>query len=101
MHLCSDPRDFPSQVPSTFTVENSGKFFSAAYCARPPKVLLIGAMGGTGRREVRKLLERGHEVTAWARRLSAVAEAGRSERLHVVTGEARGAGSIESVVVGY
>ena len=64
------------------------------------KVLVIGATGGTGRHAVRKLLERGHEVTAWARRPSAVASDGQSDRLHVVTGEARDAGSIDRAVAG-
>jgi uncharacterized protein YbjT (DUF2867 family) len=40
------------------------------------KVLVIGATGGTGRHAVRKLLERGREVTAWARRPSSVVAEG-------------------------
>ena len=64
------------------------------------KVLVIGATGGTGRHAVRKLLERGHEVTAWARRPSALAEDVPSDRLRVVTGEARDAGSLDRAVAG-
>jgi len=65
------------------------------------KVLVIGATGGTGRHAVRKLLERGHEVTAWARRPSAVADDGTSDRLAVAIGEARDAGSIYRAVAGH
>jgi uncharacterized protein YbjT (DUF2867 family) len=64
------------------------------------KVLVIGATGGTGRHAVRKLLDRGHEVTAWARRPSAVAAPGADDRLRVVNGEARDAGSIDRAVAG-
>ncbi len=64
------------------------------------KVLVIGATGGTGRHAVRKLLERGHEVTAWARRPSAVAVDGESDRLRVVAGEAHDAASIDRAVAG-
>ncbi len=64
------------------------------------KVLVIGATGGTGRHAIRKLLERGHEVTAWARRPDAVAQDAQSEKLRVVAGEARDAGSIERAVEG-
>jgi len=62
------------------------------------KVLVIGATGGTGRHALRKLLERGHEVTAWARSPAAVTE--RNDRLRVVVGEARDAGSIERAIAG-
>ena len=64
------------------------------------KVLVIGATGGTGRQAVRKLLERGHDVTAWARRPSAVANDAKSDRLRVVMGEAQDAGSVDRAVVG-
>jgi uncharacterized protein YbjT (DUF2867 family) len=61
-------------------------------------VLVIGATGGTGRHALRKLLERGHEVTAWARTPAAVTE--QNDRLRVVPGEARDAGSIERAIAG-
>ena len=63
-------------------------------------VLVIGATGGTGQHAVRKLLQRGHSVTAWARRPTAVANDGKTARLRVVTGEARDAGSIDRAVAG-
>ena len=62
------------------------------------KVLVIGSTGGTGRHAVRKLLERGHEVTAWARTPSAVGE--KSDRLRIVQGEARDAESLDRAVAG-
>jgi uncharacterized protein YbjT (DUF2867 family) len=64
------------------------------------KVLVIGATGGTGRHALRKLLERGHEVTAWVRRPSALPQDIPSDRLRVVTGEARDAGSLDRAVAG-
>jgi len=64
------------------------------------KVLVIGATGGTGRHAVRKLLERGHEVTAWARRPSAVDKDIKHDRLRVAIGEARDSGSIYRSVAG-
>jgi uncharacterized protein YbjT (DUF2867 family) len=62
------------------------------------KVLVIGATGGTGRHAVRQLLGRGHDVTAWVRTPSAVAEKG--DHLHLVPGEARDAGSLDRAVAG-
>ena len=62
------------------------------------KVLVIGATGGTGRHLVRILLERGHDVTAWVRNPSAIAET--SSRLRVLPGEARDAESLDRAVEG-
>ncbi len=62
------------------------------------KVLVIGSTGGTGRHAVRKLLERGHEVTAWARTPSAVSE--KSDRLRIVQGDARDVESLDRAVAG-
>ena len=62
------------------------------------KVLVIGATGQTGRHAVSQLLARGHEVTAFARTPSAVNE--RSERLHVVQGDARDLESIDRAMAG-
>jgi uncharacterized protein YbjT (DUF2867 family) len=64
------------------------------------KVLVVGATGGTGRHALRKLLERGHEVTAWARRPSALPQDIPNDRLRVVAGEARDAGSLDRAVAG-
>jgi uncharacterized protein YbjT (DUF2867 family) len=62
------------------------------------KVLVIGATGGTGRHAVRRLLERGDTVVAFARNPSDITE--RHERLEVVQGEARDAASVERAVQG-
>jgi len=62
------------------------------------KVLVIGATGQTGQHTVRQLLARGHEVTAFARTPSQVAE--KSERLLVVQGDARDADSIHRAMQG-
>lgn len=62
------------------------------------KALVIGSTGLTGRILIRKLLEGGHEVTAFARNPADVAE--RSARLRVMRGEARDAASIAAAVQG-
>lgn len=62
------------------------------------KVLVIGATGQTGKHLVRKLLTRGDEVTAFARRPEAITE--KNPRLKVVQGDARDAGSIDRAVQG-
>src|SRR5262249_23144931 len=64
----------------------------------PMKVLVIGATGGTGRHVMRKLLEHGHDVTAWVRTPSAVGE--KNDRLKILPGEARDAASIDRAVAG-
>jgi uncharacterized protein YbjT (DUF2867 family) len=61
------------------------------------KTLVLGATGMTGQHAVRMLLERGDEVTAFARKPAAVPE---RERLRVVQGEARDGPSLERAVVG-
>jgi hypothetical protein len=60
------------------------------------KVLVIGAAGRTGRHAVRMLLERGDNVTAFVRNLSAITE--RSDRLRVVHGDARDSAAIDGAV---
>jgi uncharacterized protein YbjT (DUF2867 family) len=62
------------------------------------KVLVIGATGGTGRRAVRLLLERGDSVRAFARRPADLTE--HHERLEVVQGDARDADSLDRAVQG-
>ncbi|MFO0595028.1 MAG: SDR family oxidoreductase [Myxococcaceae bacterium] len=62
------------------------------------KVLVIGATGGTGKHLVRKLLEQGHEVTAFARNPADVAT--KHERLRVVKGDARDLATVEAAVAG-
>jgi uncharacterized protein YbjT (DUF2867 family) len=62
------------------------------------KVLVVGATGGTGRHVVRRLLERGDAVRAFARRPADITE--RHERLEVVEGEARDAASIDRAMQG-
>jgi uncharacterized protein YbjT (DUF2867 family) len=57
------------------------------------RVLVIGSTGLTGRILVRRLLQRGDEVTAFARTPSSVME--KHARLRVATGEARDAASFE------
>jgi uncharacterized protein YbjT (DUF2867 family) len=62
------------------------------------KVLVIGATGKTGRLVLARLLDQGHEVTAFARRPSAVPPAG--DRLRIVQGDAHDAASIHRAVAG-
>lgn len=62
------------------------------------KVLVIGATGITGGFAVRKLLERGDQVTALAR--SSAGSLPAHERLTVAQGEARDAASLERAVRG-
>lgn len=62
------------------------------------KVLVIGASGGTGRLAVQQLLDRGDEVTAFARSESSITL--KHERLKVAVGEARDAASLERAVAG-
>lgn len=61
-------------------------------------VLVIGATGGTGRLLVKKLLEQGHTVRAFARNPADVTV--KHERLSVVKGDARDAASVEAAVAG-
>jgi uncharacterized protein YbjT (DUF2867 family) len=62
------------------------------------KVLVLGATGGTGRHLVRKLLERGHEVTALVRSPAGVTE--KSDHLHLIVGDARDPAAIGRSVEG-
>jgi putative NADH-flavin reductase len=66
--------------------------------ARPTRVLIVGATGGTGRQLVEQALERGHVVTALARDPSAL----RLEhpRLTVVRGNVLDYPSVEAAVRG-
>jgi uncharacterized protein YbjT (DUF2867 family) len=62
------------------------------------RVLVIGATGGTGRRAVRRLLERGDTVRAFARKPGDITE--RHDRLEVVQGDARDAASLDRATEG-
>ena len=61
-------------------------------------VLVIGATGATGRIALRRLLEAGHTVTAFARDPSKVDQV--HERLRVAAGDARDAASLDAAVAG-
>ena len=60
------------------------------------RVLVIGSRGRTARKVVRLLLDRGHEVTAFADPSDTLRAA--NSRLHVVRGDASDARSIERAV---
>jgi putative NADH-flavin reductase len=62
------------------------------------KVLVIGATGRTGAHIVMKLLARGDEVTAFARKPEEITE--KHARLRIAQGDARDAMSIERAVAG-
>ena len=62
------------------------------------RVLMIGATGQTGRLVLSHLLERGHDVTAFARRPTAVVQIG--EQLRVVQGDTGDATSLDRAVAG-
>ena len=62
------------------------------------KVLVIGATGGTGRHVMRRLLDRGDSVRAFARNPAAITE--QHERLEVVQGDARDAASLDRALEG-
>jgi uncharacterized protein YbjT (DUF2867 family) len=62
------------------------------------KVLVVGATGGTGRHAVAELLERGHEVTAFARRTHRLG-AGASAA-HLVDGDATDPAALAGAVAG-
>jgi uncharacterized protein YbjT (DUF2867 family) len=63
------------------------------------RVLVIGATGLTGSIAVRRLLEGGDDVTAFARSEASVTA--KHARLQVAVGDARDAGSIERAVSGH
>jgi putative NADH-flavin reductase len=62
----------------------------AAGFEREVKILVLGPTGGTGRHVVAQALERGHEVTAFARNPGKIAE--RHERLRIVEGRVTDSG---------
>ncbi|HVF62344.1 MAG TPA: SDR family oxidoreductase [Thermoanaerobaculia bacterium] len=62
------------------------------------KLLIVGATGGTGRELVRQALERGHEVTAFARRPAKLDV--RHERLTVARGDVLDPAPVEAAVRG-
>jgi putative NADH-flavin reductase len=61
------------------------------------KILVLGATGGTGRQLVAKALEKGHEVTAFARNPDGIP---KHERLRPVRGDVTVAESIAAAVAG-
>jgi len=64
------------------------------------KILVLGPTGGTGRHVLSQALERGHEVTAFARTPSKISE--RHERLRVVGGSITDSGpALEQAVRGH
>jgi len=62
------------------------------------KILVLGATGGTGRQLVAKALEKGHEVTAFARNPEGIAL--KHERLRAVRGDVTQPESIAAAVAG-
>lgn len=62
------------------------------------RLLIVGATGGTGRELVRQALERGHDVTAFARNPSRVDMT--HERLVIVRGDVLDISSVEAAVRG-
>ena len=62
------------------------------------RLLIIGATGGTGQQLVTQALDRGHQVTALARRPDRVEQ--RHERLNVVRGDVLDYASVEDAVRG-
>lgn len=64
----------------------------------PTRVLIVGATGGTGRQLVAQALERGYEVTAFARDPSALGV--EHPRLHVVRGNVLNYPSVDAAVRG-
>ena len=63
------------------------------------RVLVVGATGGSGRATVDALLEKGLQVTAFARHADALA--GRSDRLETINGDAMNRGDISAAVKGH
>jgi putative NADH-flavin reductase len=66
---------------------------------RNMKVLVIGATGQTGRLVMKRLLDHGHEVTAFARQPSAITE--KHDRLRVVQGDVRDARLLDQAIKGH
>lgn len=69
-----------------------------AGCARPERILVVGATGGTGRQIVAQALERGYAVTALARDPARVAIT--HDRLTVLRGDVMDAASLDAALVG-
>ena len=65
---------------------------------RPARLLIVGATGGTGRELVAQALERGHEVTAFARDPAALKI--EHPRLRVARGDVLDFASVEAAVRG-
>lgn len=63
------------------------------------KVLVIGASGATGSIAVKKLLDAGHDVTAFARSEASIAT--KHPKLKVALGNVRDAGAIDAAVAGH
>jgi len=63
------------------------------------RVIVFGATGGTGRATVQELLEGGHEVTAFSRHADQLEL--RSERLHLLSGDALYPEDVECAVPGH
>jgi putative NADH-flavin reductase len=61
------------------------------------KVLVIGSTGGSGRATVERLVEEGHEVTAFARRSDAFTD----DRVRTFAGDATDATDVERAVEGH
>lgn len=73
--------------------------FSLKACEVSPwQVLILGATGGTGRQLVAQALERGHQVTAFARTPARVRTA--HQRLKVARGDVLDYESLDNAVVG-
>lgn len=62
------------------------------------RILIVGSTGGTGRQLVRQALERGHQVTAFARRPEKLEI--QHQNLRVVRGDVLDAASVGSAVAG-
>ena len=60
------------------------------------RILIVGSTGGTGRQLVQEALERGHQVTAFARRPEKLAI--QHENLRVVRGDVLDAASVGAAV---
>lgn len=73
--------------------------FSLQHCeVFPWRILIVGATGGTGRELVTQALERGHRVTAFARRPQRVRL--HHQRLTIAPGDVLDYGSVEDAVRG-
>ena len=62
------------------------------------KVLVVGATGGSGRAAIDELLRRGHDVTAFARRVERLDEYG--DRVRTIRGDATDPDAVDRVVRG-